>query len=175
MSFAAFRAVTEARTNGRLRGGTVLAVGLAMAEHTNQRGELRAGVRRLGEWSGVAKSATARHVAAMVAAGVYERTESTAGRRAARYRLVSPVGDGQPVDKSGLVSPVGDAIVSPGSRETALVVSPCANLSYIDPVYKPRVVSHDMHVTAPAEIPDHVDVLRQRLSDFSDRVNGSKP
>jgi hypothetical protein len=168
VSFAAFRAVTEARTDGRLAGGTVLAVGLSAAEHTDRYGELRAGVRAIGEWAGVTKSTAARHVAALVAAGVYEMAVPAAGHRAAHYVLASHPEDATPVDKLGLVSHPRDAIASHDTRVADDLASQTDTLSLVVPVCKPRLASHDTRVTSPVDVPARVASLR-------DRLNGSKP
>ena len=124
MSFAAYRAVTEARDKGRLPGGNALAVGLAVIHHTNQYGELRAGVRALADWADVSKSTAARHVAAFVSAGLYQIVVPGTSHRPARYRLTSHQGDVEPVDNVSTTSHQGDVIYVPRRTKYTRVYVP---------------------------------------------------
>ena len=178
MSFDAFREVAVARSDGRLSGGIVLAVGLSMVEHTDHRGELHAGVRRLADWAGVSKSTAARGVAAIVDAGVYHRVVTSSGHRPAAYCLASHYGDTPPVDNLGPVSQGRDAIASQDRGQSRGLASHTAIVSLVSPVLKPRSVSQDRlttpgaladALTDPDDVPSKVAELRAR------RRNGSTP
>jgi hypothetical protein len=102
----AYRAVWSARDNGRLPGGPALFVALAMADWTNADGEVRAGIRRLAERTGLGRSTVQRATRAVVGAGLYAEVVTGRGRRATAYRLalsprVAKLGDDNGVASHG--------------------------------------------------------------------------